>query len=92
MTRAYELALTVREAARGVESIEALAMATAATGNFEEAIKLQGEALALLGAGSDFAALDAYTQHLEENLGRYQAQQPAIQAWPDFVISGMRDS
>lgn len=76
--RALALARQAFEQSATFPVVEALAMACAATGRFEEAIAWQQKAIEVAkGAGR----LAAYPQ-LEENLARYRRDLPAALPWP----------
>ena len=76
--QALVAATAMYERAPGGDSAETLAMAAAANGHFEDAVDLQAQAMFEALRRGDENAL----AWLRENMGRYEAGQPASAAWP----------
>jgi tetratricopeptide (TPR) repeat protein len=85
--RALESADAGMALARGLEQLETLAMARAASGDFEAAIEAQEEALEIARANKDASPLGpAYVSRLERMLERYRTDLPADEPWPAFML------
>jgi len=83
--RALELAEKAIYSVSRVETIETVAMALAEVGRYEDAAKVQNEALyQTLSAG-----FQVYADHLRANLQRYQMGTPCRTPWPDFWYEAM---
>ena len=81
--RSSELAAALVASGRSVEALEASAMAAAETGRFEEALRLQSEALEVVRLAGDRPEWQAF---LQANLARYQQAQPAREPWPAYLL------
>lgn len=77
--QSLQTAQSIYEREPGVESAETLAMASAAAGNFDDAVDFQAQAMFELLKQEDQDPLE----WMRENMARYQAGQPAVAAWPD---------
>ena len=76
--RALALSKPLFEATRSLAVGQTYAMALAANGRFEEAVKLQQETI----IGYERSGTPVDKSFLERNLGRYRGRLPAREAWP----------
>jgi tetratricopeptide (TPR) repeat protein len=81
--QALVLAKSLAPQRQGVDAKETMAMAFAAAGSFEDAIRWQEEAIQLATRDRNAVWLDS----LRANLDRYRQQQPASAAWPPYVLN-----
>jgi len=76
--QSLQTARAIYEREPGVQSAETLAMASAANGNYDDAVDFQAQAM--------FEVLKQEAQEplewMRETMARYQEGQPAVQAWP----------
>lgn len=80
--RALELAEPLAAELRRPETLESLAMAYAETGRFPEAIQHQQDAIRAL----DQYGLNAWFDHMNDNLRRYEQGQPCRTPWAAVIF------
>jgi hypothetical protein len=78
---AWALAERNLDRRRGVDTLETAAMAQAERGNFDEAIRLQTEAIQL----AKDQKRDAWLATLQAGVLHYQSRRPARGPWPEFI-------
>ena len=90
--QALELAMEVYGAQVSSDTIATVAMAMAALGRFDEAIKYQDDALAISSVVN--SAVPAQQTELKKNLKHFQSEQMASRAWspdhPDMAPPALR--
>ena len=79
--RALDLAKQAVTVRRRTETLETLAMAQAAMGNYDEAATIQQTVIEQTQAANHAA----YLAHLRTNLRRYEQHQPSRTPWPTFM-------
>lgn len=82
--RARSLAEALVAGRRRPDSLEAMAMAQAAAGDFPAALASQREAVALAAADP---AWEAWRPHLAETLAAFERGEQAAEPWPELVLA-----
>jgi tetratricopeptide (TPR) repeat protein len=85
--RALSLAKSVFDAVSTADSMEAVAMASAAAGDYESALAWQERALVVIEDSGQSETLPLHYAEKVSNLHRFEAGLPAELPWPSFVLT-----